>query len=124
MADCSRLPILVIDEDEDFRTALAENLRGDGHGVIECRRVEDALVAARENPGVSLVAGHGPGGRNGFETADAFWAGGGGSVLLLAGCIDGSMEGRVGRRSRLRLLAKPVLYDRLHEVVHGMAERG
>jgi DNA-binding NtrC family response regulator len=122
MVDCYTLPVLVIDEDEDFRTALAENLRGDGHGVIECRKVEEALVAAQENPGASLVAGHMPGGSNGFETADAFWAGGGGSVILLTGCIDGPMDGRASRRPRLRLFAKPILYDHLHELVHGMAE--
>ena len=49
-------PLLVVDDDADFRELVAEILRGDGHQVVEAGDAEQALaLAARQDFAVALI---------------------------------------------------------------------
>ena len=111
--------ILLIDDDEDFRTALSDNLREDGHTVQE---YDDLLaVPAFDDLGgydlvlVDYQLPH----RNGVSFADAFHDAHPGVpiVLITASCSE-FLEGQLARRPFIQLLQKPVAYAQVDALIH------
>lgn len=123
MAKCKRIPILLVDEDPVFRQALADNLRIDGHQVVECTTGTGALPAIQIAPCVALIAEYTmAGGVNGMHLADEFRASRSGPTLLLTTQEGGLVTAHVEVRPYVELLLKPVVYDRLHDVLHDLVD--
>lgn len=123
VAKCTRIPILLVDEDPVFRQALAENLRIDGHQVVECATGAGALPAIQIAPCLALIAEYTmAGGVNGMHLADQFKASRAGPTLLLTTQEGGFVAAHVEVRPYVELLLKPVIYDRLHDVLHDLVE--
>ncbi len=120
MASCTCIPILLVDQDHIFRQALAENLRIDGHEVVECDSAEEALPAMRARACVALIAEYAMPGFNGVHLADEFRAARSGPTLLVTAQSSGAVAAHVEVRHYVRLLPKPVAYDQLHDVLHDL----
>jgi len=122
VSQCVGISILLVDEDWVFRQALAENLRFDGHEVLEFPTAADALPAIRSAPCSALVTEYLVPGANGVWLADEFRAARAGPTVVVTGHATGTVEGHVALRHYVRLLAKPIEYDHLHDLLHQMIE--
>lgn len=118
VAGCGCISVLLVDDDLFFREALAENLRADGHTVIECASAERALPVMRTESCVVLIAEYALSGVNGVRLADEFRSARSGPTLLVTAQESGAVTAHVRIRSYVELLAKPVAYDELHDRLH------
>jgi DNA-binding NtrC family response regulator len=110
--------IVLLDDDESFRNALAENLRDDGYHVVE-------YAAAHEVPPLTaldevrvVVTDYDLPGTNGLTFADTFH-----SVypdvpiILVTGVCTRSLEDQAAARGFVCLLRKPIEYDTLYHLL-------
>ncbi len=111
--------VLLIDDDDSFRHALAENLRDDGFQVAD-------YAAARELPplttlgGVTvLVTDYDLPGTNGLLLADRFHAAYPNvPIIMVTGACTGHLQAQVAARGFVSMLQKPLEYDKLHRLLH------
>ncbi len=120
MSKCACIPILLVDQDHTFRQALADNLRIDGHEVVECTSSEQAFPVMRVEPCAALIAEYAMPGLNGVHLADEFRAARAGPTLLVTAHSSGTVIAHVEVRHYVKLLPKPVEYDRLHDLLHDL----
>jgi DNA-binding NtrC family response regulator len=121
---CTRVKILLFEDDQAFRTALAENLREDGHEVAAyagpaCAPPASSLTDARVVITDQAMA---PGDLSGLEFADAFHAVHPAvPVVLVTACATAELDAEVSARPFVHLRRKPIAYDELHALVHHLA---
>ncbi|MBM4267768.1 MAG: response regulator [Deltaproteobacteria bacterium] len=115
---CSGIDILLVDDDETFREALAENFRVDGHVVQECGAPPEALAVMRSREFKVLVTDYTMPGGTGLELADRFYELGGKSVVLVTAYQNPIVQTRLATRRYVYLLRKPVDYVEVHCLVH------
>jgi DNA-binding NtrC family response regulator len=106
----------LIDADDDFRTALAANLRDDGHQVVEARRADDLPATPQlDGVGVVIVGDYdGPSLRFCDRVhrlhPDT-------SIILITQYRTDRLERDVASRTFLTVLCKPLAYDDLHALI-------
>jgi len=113
------MSIIVIDDELSFRTSLSEMLRDDGHAVLEYGNPAD-VPATVVLPGLALlVTGYDMKSHNGLDIADRFRRAHPTVPALILTSYDTEALGHVTRgRPLLRLIQKPIAYDRLHATIH------
>jgi DNA-binding NtrC family response regulator len=121
---CSAMPILVVDDDESFRTALAANLRDDGHAVRECADPAEVLLMADLGDVALVITDYQMPGLDGLAFADAFHAvyvqv----PVVLLSASALPPRRPAAARGEFLHMRQKPVDYDELHQLLHQLSPR-
>ncbi len=118
---CSDLAILVIDEDDGFRNALAGTLMEDGHRVVEMK-VPAALPLDGALANVAVVIADHPSDEVSFDFADRLvrahpdlW------LILTTAHWTEHLAAQAERRKNVSVLRKPFSYDRVHGLVHRLA---
>jgi DNA-binding NtrC family response regulator len=119
---CKAITVVVVDDDESFRSGVAANLEDDGHVVHQYedpRDVPPISIAAAD----LVVSDYQMADVDGITFADALHASRPDvNVILTTAYWTVEMEAEVAaRRSFLRLCRKPVDYDDLHVLVHELA---
>jgi two-component system response regulator GlrR len=112
--------ILVIDDDEDFRRGLAENLRDDGYAVQE-------YAAAGEVPpqlsGIDLViTDYWMAGENGLSFAHRFRTEHPSvPVVMITAHSTPEVEKEAAASGFISMLHKPVRYEHVHRLIENLA---
>jgi DNA-binding NtrC family response regulator len=119
---CSGIDILLVDDDETFREALAENFRADGHAVHDCGSPPEALAVMRSRDFTVLVTDYTMPGGSGLDLADRFYELWRKSVVLVTAYQNPIMLTRLATRRYVYLLRKPVDYVEVHCVVHRLQD--
>jgi len=114
--------VLLLDDDDSFRNALAENLRDDGYNVAEYTTAHEvppltALGAVR-----AVVTDYDMPGTNGLIFADMFHAvyPNVPVIMVTSGCTK-SLEAQTAARDFVSLLRKPIEYGQLYHLLHHLA---
>jgi len=117
---CATIPILIVDREPAFRTAVASMLREDGHRVIECPAIEELLPGLDRLGHIAVVlAAHEMPAQNGLWLADRIHtANPSARTLLLVSYRPLSIDDEVASRPFVRLVEKPMTYDALHRLIH------
>jgi len=117
----ARPVVLVIDDDPDFRTALAENLCDDGFDVLHFDSPEEIPPLEELGPIDCVITDYQMPRQNGLSFADRFHATHPGvPIVMVTAWCHGNLVDEVKRRSFLRLVHKPVAYpDLLAYLPHG-----
>lgn len=114
------MPLLLVDRDVVFRSALAESLRLDGHDVVECGAGEHARRLIRRFSICVLVSEFALSGWSGVALADELHTVGAGSTVLVTADATGTVLGLAGGRSYVRVVSKPLAYGVLHDAIHAL----
>lgn len=117
---CGEILVLLIDDDETFRTALSEILRDDGHAVQAYRSVAE-VPPFRDLPASSvLITDYQLGGaENGLTLAHRFNAAHpGAAVIVVTAYASHHLEQSVASVPSVSLVHKPVRYEELHRLLH------
>ena len=110
--------ILLLDDDNDFRTALAENLRYAGHRVVELDTPADGADPARFDDVGLVVADYHLPNQSGLMFVDAFHAAHPRvPVILVTGDPSSYIDDAIGRRPFVRLQRKPMAYQELEAAI-------
>jgi DNA-binding NtrC family response regulator len=117
------MTILLIDDDEDFRRGLAENLRDDGYAVQEYAAPGEVPP---QLPGIELaITDYLMAGENGLSFARRFHAAHSSvPVVLVTAYSTPAVEQEAAASNFIALLHKPVRYERLHRLVEHLAGHG
>ena len=123
--ECSDVHVIVVDDDESFRTGLAANLAGDGHVVC-------AYAAPAEVPDIRalgrvqiVLTDYQMAGSDGLRFADAVHqAHPNLPVVLVTAYWTRDLEAEIETRTFLRLCRKPIDYDELHGLLHEFVSNG
>jgi len=111
------LTVLLVDDDDAFRRALADNLRDDGHTVLEYGGPDDVPPSVLGNLSV-IVTDYEMPGTNGLRFADRVHAARPTlPIVMLTAHHQASFVIEAAARSFVHLLYKPVLYQRLHQLL-------
>lgn len=115
------MTILLLDDDNDFRSALAENLRGDGHRVVELDTPTDAPAFEElYDIGVVVADYHLPS-QTGLAFVDAFHAVHPAvPVIVVTADPSAFIDDAIGKRPYARLHRKPFDVHELEAVIDGM----
>ena len=120
---CSDLAILVIDEDDGFRNALAGTLMEDGHRVVEMK-VPAGLPLDGGLADVAVVIADHPSGELSLDFVDRLMdAHPQLHLILTTAHWTEHLAVQAERRQSVSLLRKPFSYDRVHGLVHRFAVR-
>jgi len=118
---CRTIRVLLVDDDEDFRTGLAAILREDGHDVRECANADEVPETGSLDDIEVLITDYEMPGEDGCALADRFHeAHPHTPVVMVTGhhhCAGGPAE-----RDFLRRLPKPLNYEELHTLIHLLAQ--
>ena len=110
--------VLLLDDDENFRNALAENLREDGYDVVEYGTAHELPLTALGQVQV-LVTDYDMPGTNGLTFADSFHAAYPDvPIIMVTGACTKNLEAQAAARGFVSLLRKPLEYDKLHTLLH------
>ena len=117
--------IVLLDDDESFRNALAENLRDDGYDVVE-------YATAREVPPLNalgevgvVVTDYDMPGTNGLTFADSFHAVYPNvPIIMVTGVCTKNLETQAAARGFVCLLRKPIQYDQLQGLLYQTSSLG
>ena len=106
--------VLLLDSDDDFRSALAANLTDDGHAVVHFARPRDVPALATFEQLTLLILDYQLNGEDGLSFADRFHA----ShprvpVVMVTTYASDRLEAEVAARTFLTLRHKPVDYEEL-----------
>jgi len=119
---CKELQILLIDDEPDFRSALATILREDGHVVREFASPTDLPPLAELADVRVLITDYDMPGENGVAFAARFHAMYPSAlVVLITGDWTRWPEEYSGAYTYLHVCQKPVDYDHLHAELHAWA---
>ena len=113
-----QLAILLIDSDEDFRNALAENLRDDGHAVQEYSRPQETPPLTALGAVKALVIGHQNSSHDSLVFADEFHSRYPAvPIVLVATYWSQNMQMQAANRAFVNLRTKPVDYEDLRSLL-------
>ncbi len=118
---CNAITVVVVDDDDSFRSGVAANLEDDGHVVHQYEDPRD--VPADDLDAAHLVVSdYQMADVDGITFADGVHARRPElKVVLVTAYWTVDMEIEVAARPFLRLCRKPVDYDELHQLVHELA---
>lgn len=112
------MTILLLDDDNDFRTALAENLRYEGHRVVELDTPAEAADSSRFDDVAVVVADYHLPSQSGLAFVDAFHAAHPAiPVILITGDPSSYIDDAIDRRPFIRLQRKPMDYQELEAAI-------
>jgi DNA-binding NtrC family response regulator len=114
--------VLLLDDDESFRNALAENLRDDGYSVAEYTTAHEVppLTALAEVRAV--VTDYDMPGPNGLIFADMFHAAYPNvPIIMVTSACTKALEAQTAARDFVSLLPKPIEYGQLYHLLHDLA---
>lgn len=105
--------VVLLDDDEDFRSALAANLIDDGFAVREYARPADVPLDTLPAPRALILDYQMPG-ENGLSFADRFHtAHPDVPVVMITAYWSDYLDAQVGARDYLTLRRKPIDYEQL-----------
>jgi two-component system, NtrC family, response regulator AtoC len=111
------LTVLLVDDDDAFRRGLADNLREDGHTVLEYGGPDDIPQATFGNLNV-VVTDYDMPGTNGLRFADRVHAARPSlPIVMLTASRQAAFVIEAAARSFVHLVYKPVVYQRLHQLL-------
>lgn len=118
---CEPLMVVLVDDDESFRSALAETLREDGHAVLEFASAVD-VPSLHTLPAVDVViTDYDMPGKNGLAFADTIHTEHPHvPVILVTALPTSDLVAQTAVRTYIRLLAKPLNYAELRNVLLGL----
>jgi DNA-binding NtrC family response regulator len=106
--------VLLLDPDEDFRSALAEHLSDDGYGVTQFGRPADLPHLGSFARLAMLILDHQLDGENGLSFADRFHAAHPAvPVVMVTSYLSEYLIAEVAQRDFITLRRKPIDYDDL-----------
>lgn len=111
--------MLLVDPDECFRNAVAENLRDDGHQVYEFAAAEDVPPLATLGTIAVAMLEYSNARANRFALADAFhraWPDA--AVVLITAHWSDETVGDAASRPFLQVQSRPLDYGILHGLIH------
>jgi len=113
--------VVLVDDDESFRSALAETLREDGHAVLEFASAVD-VPSLHTLPAVDVViTDYDMPGKNGLAFADTIHTEHPHvPVILVTALPTSDLVAQTAVRTYIRLLAKPLNYAELRNVLLGL----
>jgi len=115
--------ILLVDDNESFRSALAENLRDDGYAVIEYGTAQDVPPLVGLGEVSAVVTDYDMPGTDGLSFADMFHAAHPSvPIIMVTGACTYHLEAQAAARGFVSLLPKPLEYDRLHRLLHQLPD--
>jgi DNA-binding NtrC family response regulator len=112
--------VLLLDDDDTFRTGLSELLQDDGHAVRAHGSFTE-LPPLAELPAVAAVITDYQlkDAEDGLSFARRFHAAHPSvPVIIVTACASDHLEQSVDRAPYLSLLRKPLQYDELHQLLH------
>ncbi len=118
--------LLVLDDDDEFRTALSELLHDHGHPVSDYRSPADVPPLAQLPPISAVITDYEfGGGEDGLSFARRFNGTHPGiPVIMLTAYFSNHLEQSVAAAPYLSLLRKPLRYEDLHRVLHDLTAMG
>jgi len=115
--------VLLVDDDESFRSALAENLRDDGYGVIEYAAAQEVPPLGGLTAVSVLVTDYDMPGTDGLSFADRFHAAHPRvPIIMVTGSCTTHLQAQAAARGFVSLLPKPFQYDTLHRLLPQLPE--
>ena len=118
------MTILLVDDDTDFRTAFAENLRDDGHRVVELDTPPDDPEALELADVGMVVADYHLPRQTGLAFADAFHAAHPRvPVVVITADPSGYIDAAIDRRPFARLQRKPIDFQEFEALIEGVNVR-
>jgi DNA-binding NtrC family response regulator len=119
---CNAITVVVVDDDDSFRSGVAANLEDDGHVVLQYEDPRDVPPGTLEAAHV-VVSDYQIADVDGISFADAVHTQRPDlSIVLATAYWTVDMEAEVtARRAFLRLCRKPLDYEDLHALVHELA---
>jgi DNA-binding NtrC family response regulator len=117
---CEEVMVLLLDDDDAFRTALSELLRDDGHPVTAYRSIAELPPLAEIPAPAAMITDYQLGtGEDGLSLAHRFSAAHPGvPVILVTAFHSDYLAQAVAATPHLSLLRKPLQYEELHEILH------
>ncbi len=112
--------MLLLDDDPGFRRALAANLREDGHRVHEFEHPSELPeLDGLEDVHVLITDFCFEGGEDGLQFSVRFHSAYPSKpAILLTAYSDLAVDEHVGDLEYIRMLNKPLRYERLHDLLH------
>ena len=121
-AGAGSLSVLLVDDDDTFRRGLADNLSEDGHSVFECPTPADVPPWTLDEVNVVVTDFEMPEG-NGLSFADRVHAAHPElTVVVLTANREAPLAHEAAMRGFVRLVYKPVDYQRFHHLLHAAAQ--
>ncbi len=122
---CNAITVVVVDDDDSFRSGVAANLEDDGHVVFQYEDPRDVPASSVEAAHL-VVSDYQMTDVDGISFADAVHVKRPDLRVVLATAYwTVEMDAAVAaRRAFLRLCRKPLDYDELHDLVHELASAG
>lgn len=110
--------ILVVDDDDDLRSALADNLRDDGYRVLEFRNPTELPSLDSMGEVTALITDYQMAEQDGIALADRFHARYPNTVIVLITAYwSAHLDAEAARRKYLHLCRKPFDYDDLQALL-------
>jgi DNA-binding NtrC family response regulator len=114
--------ILLVDDDEDFRHGLAENLRDDGHVVLEYAKAAEVPPAQQLGAVQLTIIDYLMNGENGLAFAHRFHQTHPNvPVILVTAYSTALVEAAAASSGFISLLHKPIDYEHLQRLVDRLA---
>lgn len=116
--DGSHLTVLIVDDDEDFRRALADSLRDDGHTVDDFASPTAMPPASAFGRYSLMITDYRMTPEDGLELIERFQAAEPGKpAILVTSFADGAVERALATRPHTWLLEKPFDYEELRALI-------
>lgn len=111
--------VLVVEDDDDMRDVLVEELKEDGHAVVGCARVDDALTELENAPFDVLITDMRLPGASGFELLSVLHARGGRAPtrIVITGFGSEDLHDSVEALGAVAVFDKPFDVDDLRTAV-------
>ena len=110
--------VLLLDDDNDFRSALAANLADDGYEVTDFARPADVPPLASFDGLAALILDYQMGGEDGLSFADRFHAAHPDvPVVMLTAYWSDFLDAEIAARDFITLRRKPVDYEELARLI-------